>query len=210
MLRENNKCKVFARICPEHRVRTTPYEVFITVDEKKEKIVESRCLSCAACEGGCKHAVAFLMWVHRRSEEPARTSTVCYWKKAQLAKVDENMATVRAKDMGTRPKNSIVLPDNSDFLNSVKCEFLKRNKKEIIECTLSRQILPVSELRQLSIHQLLIKYCIETREMDAHGFISFASNCITSSQCAKMTEATIAQSLEKFWFEMRYVTLTIY
>ncbi|KAJ0173001.1 hypothetical protein K1T71_011177 [Dendrolimus kikuchii] len=29
---------------------------------------------CAASQGGCKHAVALLMWFHRRSEEPSCTS----------------------------------------------------------------------------------------------------------------------------------------
>lgn len=35
----------------------------------------------------CKHAVAFLFWLHRRSEEPSVTATTCYWKKSALSKV---------------------------------------------------------------------------------------------------------------------------
>ncbi|KYM93678.1 hypothetical protein ALC62_15720 [Cyphomyrmex costatus] len=35
---------------------------------------------------GCKHALAVLMWVHRRSEDPAPTEIACYWKKSRLSK----------------------------------------------------------------------------------------------------------------------------
>ncbi|GBP43076.1 hypothetical protein EVAR_96338_1 [Eumeta japonica] len=30
--------------------------------------------------GGCKHALALVMWTHRRSEDPTPTEVACYWK----------------------------------------------------------------------------------------------------------------------------------
>ncbi|KYM98525.1 hypothetical protein ALC62_10759 [Cyphomyrmex costatus] len=68
--REGNLCQVRGKICPEHRVNNKPYSVSMLVNEEIEKVEYVRCEDCAASEGGCKHAVAFLMWVHRRSEEP--------------------------------------------------------------------------------------------------------------------------------------------
>lgn len=50
-------------------------------------ILSVQCQDCVASQGGCKHAIAFLMWVHRRSEEPSCTSVECYWKKFRLSRV---------------------------------------------------------------------------------------------------------------------------
>ena len=36
--------------------------------------------------GGYKHALAVLMWIHRRSEDPAPTKVACYWKKIMFVK----------------------------------------------------------------------------------------------------------------------------
>ncbi|GBP91591.1 hypothetical protein EVAR_54560_1 [Eumeta japonica] len=86
--RESNICTVKCRVCPEHKVRSKPYTVTIIVDEKNSVIISSQCHDCAASAGGCKHAVAFLMWLHRRSEEPSCTQVQCYWKKL-VKKVEE-------------------------------------------------------------------------------------------------------------------------
>ncbi|KYN27689.1 hypothetical protein ALC57_02753 [Trachymyrmex cornetzi] len=58
------------KVCPEHRVNSKLYLVLMLVDEENEKIEYVKCDDCAASAGGCKHAIAFLMWVHCRSEEP--------------------------------------------------------------------------------------------------------------------------------------------
>ncbi|KAF9799883.1 hypothetical protein SFRURICE_017118 [Spodoptera frugiperda] len=50
--RENKFCTVKCKICPEHKVHANYMD----------------CQDCVASQGGCKHAIAFLMWVHRRSE----------------------------------------------------------------------------------------------------------------------------------------------
>ncbi|KAJ8720544.1 hypothetical protein PYW08_006009 [Mythimna loreyi] len=53
------------------------------VQIKRDGLVQScKCEDCAASEGGCKHAAALLLWLHRRSEEPPVTSVTCYWKKS--------------------------------------------------------------------------------------------------------------------------------
>ncbi|KAJ0172475.1 hypothetical protein K1T71_011614 [Dendrolimus kikuchii] len=50
------------------------YAATMVVDEKESKIVSVQYHDYDAYQGGCKHAVALLMWFHRRSEEPSCTS----------------------------------------------------------------------------------------------------------------------------------------
>lgn len=38
-------------MCPEHRVRAKDYTVLVTVDEKKEIVLNVEFLDCAAAEG---------------------------------------------------------------------------------------------------------------------------------------------------------------
>ncbi|CAG9762581.1 unnamed protein product [Ceutorhynchus assimilis] len=76
--RNEDMCTVQGRICPEHKVRSKPYTVKCLVDEKDRVVEKVDCMDCAASAGGCKHSVAFLMWLHRRSEEPAPTAVSCY------------------------------------------------------------------------------------------------------------------------------------
>ncbi|KAJ8953093.1 hypothetical protein NQ318_013435 [Aromia moschata] len=76
--REGFLCTVQGRICPEHRVRSKAYSVCLIIDEVEEKILNGLC----CFTGGCKHAVAVLMWVHRRSEDYAPTEVTSYWVKS--------------------------------------------------------------------------------------------------------------------------------
>ncbi|KAH1023674.1 hypothetical protein HUJ05_003285 [Dendroctonus ponderosae] len=82
--RKNNVCVVKCQICPEHGVRSQNYSIILEVDKSEENKVKAECQDCAAPTGGCKHAIAFVMWVHRRSEEPSPTEHF----KAQLPKLD--------------------------------------------------------------------------------------------------------------------------
>lgn len=95
--RDAKLCTVKCKICLEHKVRRKPYSATMVVDEENGVIVSAECHDCAASQGGCKHAVAFIMWVHRRSEEPSNTSVECYWKKSRLAKVGTTLKFVTSK-----------------------------------------------------------------------------------------------------------------
>lgn len=63
------------------------YRVELVVDVEKSEILVSRCHDCIAALGGVKHQLAFLGWVHRRSEEPTPTEVECYWRKGKLSRV---------------------------------------------------------------------------------------------------------------------------
>lgn len=72
--------------------------------------------------GGCKHALAVLMWIHRRSEDPAPTEIACYWKKSRLSGVGTALKYVEVKDMGIQKVlrlKETSISDNSTFLSDV-------------------------------------------------------------------------------------------
>ncbi|KAL3287730.1 hypothetical protein HHI36_002194 [Cryptolaemus montrouzieri] len=77
MKRTGNTYTVKCRITPEHRVRTKPYHCSLVCDENEEEILNLTCVDCATSKGGCKHAVALLIRLHRRSEEPLAASAMC-------------------------------------------------------------------------------------------------------------------------------------
>lgn len=98
--RERDIYIVKAEICPEQRVRNKNYHETVTLNESEETIISAICKDCVASlgmflylyiylnilkinyiiclEGGCKHAVALLAWIYRKSEEPSPTSIECY------------------------------------------------------------------------------------------------------------------------------------
>ncbi|KAJ8982173.1 hypothetical protein NQ317_013958 [Molorchus minor] len=123
--RDSKLCTVKCKICPEHKVHAKLYGCILVVDEEDDVILSVLCQDCAASQGGCKHAIAFLMWVHRRSEEPSCTSLECYWKKSKLSRVSSSLKYMTAKDLS---KGSPILPSKS----SVLLKFLAEGRKRIL------------------------------------------------------------------------------
>ncbi|KAJ8961936.1 hypothetical protein NQ317_003887 [Molorchus minor] len=71
--RDSKLCTVKCKICPEHKVHAKLYGCTLVLDKEDDVILSVLCQDCAASQSGCKLAIAFLMWVHRRSEEPSCT-----------------------------------------------------------------------------------------------------------------------------------------
>ncbi|KAG5867717.1 hypothetical protein JTB14_018479 [Gonioctena quinquepunctata] len=65
--------------------------------ETEEKVLNVFYKYCVA-SGYCKHALAFLMWVHRRSEEPSPTDITSYWMRPQLSAVGTSTKVITAAD----------------------------------------------------------------------------------------------------------------
>ncbi|XP_051156314.1 uncharacterized protein LOC127278577 [Leptopilina boulardi] len=167
--REGYLCTVKARICPEHRVGSKPYIVICTVDEKDDEIKKITCQDCAASTGGCKHAIAFLMWLHRRSEEPEPTATVCYWKKSTLSQVGLNIKYMLIREINN-PKTKPNLPSSDTFFERVINEIQsKQNNFQI-----SRHcILLNPSLFDVSLHQILLQF-IKAGGVDVNNFLIFS------------------------------------
>ncbi|KAF5271372.1 hypothetical protein FQA39_LY08170 [Lamprigera yunnana] len=113
MKREGKICTVKCKICPEHKVHAKLYEVTLTVDEDEEKVTSVQCHDCVAAQGGCKHAIELLMWIHRRSEEPSCTEVQCYWLKSKLSRVGTTLKFITVKDLSN---GSYILPSNPSVL----------------------------------------------------------------------------------------------
>jgi len=143
------------------------------------------------------------MWVHRRSEEPEPTATVCYWKKPRLAQVGANIRSMKAKDL-RQSKQIPVLPNSSGFLQTVLQEMEKRN----FDCQLSRHFICVKSHRELSMHSLMLKFYNTSTCKDSDNFLNFAKYEMDVKSCKEVAKNTINQSESTLWKELRYGRIT--
>ncbi|KAL4708297.1 hypothetical protein ACJJTC_007703 [Scirpophaga incertulas] len=126
---ENGICTVMARITPEHRVRATAYRCTFVCNEISNKIESVECEGCAASRGGCKHTMALVMWLHRRSEQPACTEIACYWIKPKLSQIGSQLKFIKAKDMGSKKKSLLGIINTFMFRQLKHKFFTVRNRK---------------------------------------------------------------------------------
>ncbi|KAJ8668959.1 hypothetical protein QAD02_000218 [Eretmocerus hayati] len=200
-------CTVKARMTPEHKKNDTPYSVAVVIDEKVEKIVNVSCDGCATGQGGCKHAFAFLMWLNRRSEEPACTEVKCYWKKSILSGAGTKIPFILAADMVKKKKPvDDNLPDNSTFLQDVISQLGKNQCDTVLSrytiCLIDRKV------HNLSIHQMLTLYISQDNHPSADGFIEFGKKIMDTILCQELEEQTRNQSEDLLWEAVRYARVT--
>ncbi|GBP80782.1 hypothetical protein EVAR_54227_1 [Eumeta japonica] len=194
--RDGKICTVKGKICPEHKVHAKLYAITLVVDEEEEAVVSVQCHDCVASKGGCKHSIAFLLWIHQRSEEPSCTSIACYWKKSKLSRVGTSLKYMTTKDLSngapSLPLNSGVLDKFLDIGRKKKlnnCELLKYQSSYIC-----------NSMQSLSMHQL--KYKEESCE-------TFLQKIVLSNETiAEIEEETKEQHQNSLWFELRYGRIT--
>ncbi|KAJ8668339.1 hypothetical protein QAD02_010002 [Eretmocerus hayati] len=206
--RQQNKCILHAQICPEHKVKSPNYNVHVVIDEKKENVLEATCADCAASKGGCKHAVAVLAWLHRRSEEPAPTTVQCYWKKPALSSVGTTIKYLTISDMlaGKRTKNSEPdrtsrESDNKDFLRRIVHDArVKDTRSHLLRfCSLT-------VTQKLTLHYQSIVFTGNKNSVDE--FLQACQQWLTPENCAHANKMTINQSSSVSWFQLRYGRIT--
>ncbi|KAJ8963991.1 hypothetical protein NQ314_005203 [Rhamnusium bicolor] len=203
--RDGNVCTVRGRICPEHKVKAKPYSVTFILNEKESVIQEINCMDCAASAGGFKHSIAFLMWLHRRSEEPAPTTVACYWKKPILAQVGSTIKFIKAEALGKPLKKpSIQIPTTTTFLEEV----LQMSKKHDYICPFFNHSTLPSGARKLAIHQMIIDFIASDYDQTAESFISFCSGNLTQKNIENANSLSHTQSENALWFELRYGRIT--
>lgn len=132
--------------------------------------------------GGCKHAIAFLMWIHRRSEEPSPTDVQCYWKKSVLAKVGTAKQFMEAKDLcktSSSEAQNISSDEHSSFLQTI----LDIAEKKNLDSQLSKHHYIISERRitLISLHSIMIDFVKEGKCL-VDEFILFAQ----SHECQRL------------------------
>ncbi|KAI8439048.1 hypothetical protein MSG28_012920 [Choristoneura fumiferana] len=146
--RDAGLCTVKSRVTPEHAINLESYRATVVIDEDEDVVRSCQCDDCALCPDACRHAVAFLLWLHRRSEEPPTTSAICYWDSATLSNQDDTTSVMTVKEM-LGIKEVKMKPDTR-----VLDEFIKVAKEKNIDCLLMRHIEGVKQ--KLSLHQLCV------------------------------------------------------
>ncbi|CAG5055896.1 unnamed protein product [Parnassius apollo] len=73
-----------------------PYEEVVLQAVDKDPSCSTH--DCTVQNLGCKHGVAFFMWVHRRIEEPSPTEKISYWAKPKQVTIGTKF--IKAKDEG--------------------------------------------------------------------------------------------------------------
>ncbi|XP_072387374.1 uncharacterized protein [Diabrotica undecimpunctata] len=203
--REGNKCTVKCRISPEHKVKSKPYHCTLVCDESEEKVESVVCHDCAANQGGCKHTVAFLMWLFKISEAPATTSVKCYWMKPALSNVGSNVKFIKAKDFNKDCATISEITEDNEFCNTFISECKKRNANNIQIMTYFKD---VNLEMKASLHYLICKYKSSKVQFSLNDFITFCKQNITEKQCNLIEKATSNQSDSPLWFELRYGRIT--
>lgn len=206
--RSGNVCTVKAKITPEHKIKSKAYCCTFTCDEKEETILNVDCHDCAAQKGGCKHSVAFLMWLHRRSEEPSRTEKKCYWAKPKLATIGTTKKFIKAKDMV--PSSVTFEDENTD--NTNEDQFFLAVVQSLKENSIKNQLsayVTKNQFKKLSLHNLVHQYKKEGNNINsADDFIDYCSTKITIEECVKAEEVTVSQASSPLWHELRYGRIT--
>ncbi|XP_026677302.1 uncharacterized protein LOC113466265 [Diaphorina citri] len=196
-------CIIKGEVTPEHKVRQKPYGCTVTINEAEEKIVSASCQGCEGAAAGCKHAVAFLFWLHRRTEEPASTSTTCYWKKAELSKVGSSMKFIKLSEFGKIPECTL-------DIDSDRClaEFQDQATKNKVVTQMSGYCGSDNKYSAASLHTLILEFKNQGGLESAEEFMNFMKNKITADMCKEVLDNTVGQSLNKLWYELRFGRIT--
>lgn len=161
-------------------------------------------LSFCCVSGGCKHSVAFLTWLHRRSEEPSTTSVECYWKKSALSSVGTTVKFIKAADMGKADSSGNVAVDQ-DFLDIV-VDYSKEVGRN--NSVLTKYFKEPSPVEKLSLHYLLQTYLETDGNVDASKFEQYCSQTMTEENCIAASLQTSNQADSPLWHELRYSRVT--
>ncbi|GBP98266.1 hypothetical protein EVAR_98948_1 [Eumeta japonica] len=147
--------------------------------------------------GGCKHAMAFLMWVHRRSEDPSCTSIECYWMKSKLSRVGSTLKYITAKELS---KGSPSLPSTTEVFE----KFVEEGKRRLTKCELMKyqKDYVLDRLLSLSMDNLVLKY----KEKCCDKFLD--SVIFSDADINNVEEETREQHKSKLWYELRYGRVT--
>ncbi|KAJ6647925.1 hypothetical protein Bhyg_03149 [Pseudolycoriella hygida] len=200
-------CSVIAAVTPEHKVRDQPFKVVVNVDVQNQKIKNAECQGCIAALGGCKHAIAVVGWLHRRSEEPSPTDQVCYWKKSVLATIDTS------KPYHSDTEESSVYSDSEEyesdgFISAFAAESEKRNAKDcpfLLHYNFSKFCPP---FLKISLHHCMVDYMASKVSHSPTDFKAFCMDRMNEALIEKISIETIGQHKSALWRELRYGRIT--
>lgn len=147
--------------------------------------------------------MAFLMWLHRRSEEPAPTEISCYWAKSKLSKVGTTIKFITLKEFGAREELSSD-EESSVFLTEVIDKGIQ-NKSE--SQLLKHFKPPTTTAQNLSLYQLMLKF-VSLKQQNCADFLQFCSKGMKDKLCFEAALLTKEQAKCALWYELRYGRIT--
>ncbi|KAL4718128.1 hypothetical protein ACJJTC_019481 [Scirpophaga incertulas] len=176
----------------------------MVIDETNSFITSCQCLDCAASAGGCKHAVAFLMWAHRRSEEPSCTEVECYWRKPTLSRVGTTLKYVTLNQLC---KKTAVQHDTNPHLYNEFVQEAKKRKIDNCELLKYQSDFKYSDVRQFSLYHMFMQTSDELKN-NVDQFIENLKQKLDQNALKLTEEATRSQFRNTMWYELRYARIT--
>lgn len=157
--------------------------------------------------GGCKHAVALLGWLYRKTEEKPCTSVESYWKKPRLSKVGSTVRTandLRSSQRKTRNHGlqSKKKEDAADFLSLG--DVLQAAETNNSQCGLLKHYVQPEVTLTLSIHLLMRDFLLASNTKSAIDFIEFCKPRYTKELIDEIFTLTMDQSECPAWFRIKY------
>ncbi|KAJ8684569.1 hypothetical protein QAD02_020361 [Eretmocerus hayati] len=206
--RHGDICTIEAQICPEHKTNSKNYNVQVIVDEVNECVQKAQCKDCAASQGGCKHAIAVVAWIHRKTEEPAPTSVQCYWRRPSLSRVGSNIKYLTIKDMLAGKRSNSDEKSRNDVDSSDK-SFLRKihhdERAKNTSCHLFRFYYHTL-IQKMTLHYQSLAFVGDRN--NAEEFLEFYKEILTPENCMHANKMTVNQSNSVSWFHLRYGRLT--
>ncbi|KAI5703494.1 hypothetical protein M8J75_012418 [Diaphorina citri] len=159
----------------------------------KELLLDTKARTC-----GCKHAVAFVTWLHHKSSEPSVTEKECYWRRSRLSQAGSSKCLPLDQEVAMSVVE-ISEEEIQDFKKSIADELRGRN----VKCMFLSQIDGSSSI---SIHHLILEF--KKNGGDFEEFLNFCQSKMTESECRGVRDSTLSQSASYLWFEYRYGRVT--
>ena len=204
--RSEQLCTVKCQMTPEHKLHSKAYEVNVLVDEKESRILAADCVGCAAGRGTCKHAVAFVAWLHRRTEEPASTETTCYWRKSRLSKVGTTVKSVPVTECRRKRRRT---GGESDAHCGFLADVLRRASGLNIDAPLFYHSGVADDgLCSIYVDQMVYPLLENDAELSGDNILSQMRQALTDDLCAKAEQATRSQAESRIWHNLRFGRIT--
>lgn len=206
--RERSVCFVQGRVTPEHRVRSKMYSVLATIDEEQELITSVKCNDCAASEGGCKHAICFIMWLIKRSEEPSVTSVNCYWSRPRLTEAVTKDKFILAKEMNKRKHEqeqtaiNITTANLETFLSECK-------RRNISDTLITNYKISKDTLDKYSLFCIVLEFLgSDPNPTGIEALKKYANELLTDEAKKEIEKQTRNQAHNKLWHSLRQGRIT--
>ena len=207
--RDGNKVSVIAAVSPEQKVASKSFKVEIVVDIKAGSVTSMGCYDCKSSRGGCKHHLALLAWIHRRSEEPSPTEIRCYWKKSELSKVGKTMKFIEAYNIKPKKRKEQSVFRKTTPSGSFLLEVLDHIELNIEKASRKPEIFRHFQTKPdwwecIDLYSLALDFMDHTQSTNADDFLKFCSDKMTLSACEKANRFTESQADNKLWHKLRY------